>query len=122
MEFKPVIQSSNVSVLQPKRKKHERTPIDRQKQWVRLWQNSDLSQAEFCRQHQLHIKTFALWRLKWMSDKIASASLASSLQPSQQTPVKQDLLFEIELPSQVKVIVRGLSDINVIASLIREVA
>ena len=34
---------------------------------VALWKQSDLTQAEYCRQHNLQEKTFSKWKHKFMS-------------------------------------------------------
>ena len=122
MEFKPVIQSGKVSVLPGKGKRAESTPIARQQQLVACWQSSGVSQAEFCRQHQLNRKTFVRWRLKWISDKPVSDSLKPLTQASQPLPIVRELLVEIQLPSQVHIQVRGCTEVSFLASLIREVS
>ena len=121
MEFKPVIQSGKVSVLPGKVKKPERTPVARQQQLVACWQSSGVSQAEFCRQHQLNRKTFVRWRLKWISDKAVPDSLKPLTQASPSLPIVREWLVEIQLPSQIHIRVSGCRELSFLAALIREV-
>lgn len=71
-----------------------------QARWVALWQKSQLTQMQFCKQHGLNIKTFNCWK-----NKVVKSQLASCLPETktiEKPPSGKGAQSDVDKPSSVE--------------------
>ena len=69
MKFKEAVATATAVVSHKK----TRTSKTKQRNWVKLWEASTLTQQAFCEKHKLNVKTFCGWLSNWRSQPASSA-------------------------------------------------
>jgi hypothetical protein len=99
---------------------HRVTPVGRRAEWVRQYQQSGLTQAEFVRREGLKYATFACWVLKAAKQPPAPSPIQFAqlrLQaPVSASPAAETTELEVRLPDGTSV--RG-NQVKALAALIR---
>ncbi len=99
MKFKEAVATATAVVS------HKKTQASKtvQRNWVKRWEASTLTQQAFCEQHKLNIKTFHGWLKKWRSQP---ASSANSTELTDHQPPK----LEVTLLNGVEMVLTGSVD------------
>jgi hypothetical protein len=99
MKFKEAVATATAVVSHKK----TRTSKTVQRNWVKRWEISTLTQQVFCEKHKLNLKTFHGWLSKWRSQSVSSACSAEIIDT---TPPK----LEVTLLNGVEMVLTGSVD------------
>ena len=76
MKFKQAVTTATAVVCNKKTHTSKTT----QRNWVKRWESSSLTQQTFCEENKLNIKTFHGWLKKWRSQLTSPISLAERVE------------------------------------------
>ena len=121
MEFK------QVTALPPaggtKKKRRAYVPQDKQARFIKNWKESGLTQTDFCKRQNIHLKTFSRWLGK--SSISATRTTLDDVKPKPQNSAscqsQQDLRVEVHLANGVRISCAGMLPAPFILSIIKEV-
>ena len=72
---------------------------------INTWQETNLSQAAYCHEHELQIHRFGYWKRKLMNTKVPAVSEQSFVQlsPVHPVPYSMDSPLSLQLPNQLRI-------------------
>jgi len=117
VKFKQVISSN--SLVKATKKVRQYVPKAKQRKYIACWQESGLSQSEFCKRHKVNPKTFSNW-LSTVGIKVREV-----LPPPQKTvsdSLSNDVCFQCQFPNGIALVINGVNDGRLMSLLIQEVA
>ncbi len=98
--------------------RRSKTPVEQQARYIKRWKASQMNQADFCRQHQLHPKTFSRWLKISGTNRQDSSRTISGL--SNKTQMQVDYL-ELKLSNGATFSFKGMLQGQWISAMIEEV-
>lgn len=118
MKFKKITVANPVEATQAKKPRRFYSKRERE-HLIKLWQESNLSQVEFCKQHNINIKNFYRWRtqLRALEEQKAlpqEVSFTSSV---------EDVGFNLQcqLPNGIKLLFNDVVKPSVLTWILKEV-
>ena len=119
MEFKQIVKANVDQATRSKKKRKSYVSTKRQADFVSLWEESQISQTEFCRQHDINLKTFSNWRKKTNEQHALSAS---RLNKPGKAPSRQSRhCYEIVFPNGIKLYVIDSVEKSLLSLIIKEI-
>jgi hypothetical protein len=116
MDFKPVVSVGDTDTRAPKQKRRY-TCKRTQQEYIKRWRASNLSQSNFCRQHNLNPKCLS----RWLSAKAVHPNeLTPALIPSDAGQLRIDAI-EIKLAGDANIQITGNLTVNLLKQLLSEV-
>lgn len=119
MEFTEI--ATKKSDGQTKPHSPRRTSKSEQLNYLQQWQASGMRQTDFCKQHNINIKTFANWRKRLARDNALASSAPVKGSSSNQSALKQlePAYLKVTAPNGLSCSIPNNLNLDLILSLVR---